>query len=403
MGSFENHLRKVVDGMQKADVELTDDLKKMVMASCDVRGILESWNVRPVLNGSQWNGYCPDHFLHDGHAQRLPKWSMHTINGDCICFTSGKASNFVYVAKRMYSLPTIEETVKKLTNGEALILPKPGFIDDQTVDQTEIDDAKRKENLARGVAMMKRIIMNGHISDKCIEYFANDGITKETLDFLGVCSIESGYLEGRAMIPFLDSNHEVCGYVAVNYMGEKWWVKKTYDKMRKIDSDVTEESIKKSYRKALYCPGFQSRNHLYGQYEVLEGGNNLDRLVVVEGERDAMKLLQEGIACVSIHGTLLKPEQRTMLKKMNPKELFLGFDMDLAGCVATEKAVNALIGEIESIDVMNFPDDKDPKKFCRSELLELIDNAINAGNSNYNHRMEIISNAKSRNKYVNDK
>lgn len=399
MGSFESHLRKVVDGMQNADVELTDDLKKMVMASCDVRGILESWNVRPVLNGSQWNGYCPDHFLHDGHAQHLPKWSMHANSGDCMCFTSGKASNFVYVAKRMYHLPTIEETIKKLTNGEALILPKPGFIYDQSVDQTAIDDAKRKEDLARGVAMMKRIIINGHVSDKCLEYFANDGITKETVDFLGVCSIESGYLEGRAMIPFLDSNHEVCGYVAVNYMGEDWWVKKTYDKIHRIDSEVTENTIRKSYRKTMYCPGFQSRNHMYGQYEVLEGGENLDRLVVVEGERDAMKLLQEGIDCVSIHGTYLKPEQRTMLKKMNPKELLLGFDMDLPGCVTTVKVVDVLIGEIENIDVLNFPDGKDPKKFCRSELLEIIDNAINAGNDNYNYRMEIISNAKSRNRH----
>lgn len=399
MGSFESHLRKIADGMQKADVELTEDLKKMVMASCDIRGILKSWNVRPVLNGNQWNGYCPDHFLHDGHAQHMPKWSMNTISGDCMCFTSSKASNFVYVAKRMYRLPTIEETVKKLTNGEALVLPKPGFIDDQTVDQTVINDEKRKEDLARSIAMMKKIIMNGHVSDKCLEYFANDGITKDTVNFLGVCSIESGYLEGRAMIPFLDSNHEVCGYVAVNYAGEDWWVKKTYDKMRRIDSKVTEESIRKGYRKTLYCPGFQSRHHMYGQYEVLEGGENLDRLVVVEGERDAMKLLQEGIACVSIHGTSLKLEQRTMLKKMNPKELLLGFDMDVAGCVATAKAVNALIGEIECIDVMNFPDGEDPKKFCRRELLEIIDNAINAGNSNYNYRMEIISNAKSRNRH----
>ena len=398
MGAFENHLRKACEDIVRQDVELTDELKRMVMSSCDVRGILESWNVRPMLvHGNQWKGYCPDHFLHDGHAQHLPKWFMNAENGDCMCFTSGKASNFIYVAKRMYRLPTVEETIRKLTNGEALVLPKPEFVVDPSVEEShEALDAKRQEELQKGIAMMKRLIANGHVSDKCLEYFANDGITKDTVDFLGICSIESGYLEGRAMIPFIDENHEVCGYIAVNYMGEEWWVKKTYDKMHKIDSKVTEESVRKGYRKTLYCPGFQSRNHMYGQYEVLNGGFNLDSLVVVEGERDAIKLLQEGIDCVSIHGTSLKPEQRVMLKKMNPKELYLGFDMDVPGCVATQKAVQALIGDMESIDVLNFPDGKDPKKFNGDEIRLLMDEALHAGNANYDYRVSIVENAKRR-------
>ena len=395
MGNFESHLKKACETAIHSDIELTDELKRMVMASCDVRGILESWNVHPVLvHGTQWKGYCPDHVLHDGHPQHLPKWFMSAENGDCMCFTSGKASNFVYVAKRMYCLKTVEETIAKLTNGEALVLPKPDFVvDSEAVDDRADVEKKRQEELQKGVAMMKRMMANGHVSDKCLEYFARDGITKDTVDFLGICSVESGYLEGRALIPFIDSSHEVCGYVAVNYMGEEWWVRKTYDKMHRIDSAVTEEAVRKGYRKTLYCPGFQSRHHMYGQYEVLNGARNLDSLVVVEGERDAIKLLQEGIDCVSIHGTSLKPEQRTMLKMMNPRELFLGFDMDVAGCVATGKAVKALFGEIENIDVLVFPDGKDPKKFGRDDLLRFMDEAVRAGNANYDYRMAIAANA----------
>lgn len=390
MASFEEHLKRAVSDI--SDIELTDEVKRTVMASCDVRGILESWGVQPILvHGKEWRGYCPDHVLHDGHPQHLPKWFMNAETGDCICFTSGKSSNFIYVAKRLYRLRTVEETIGKLMNGEALVLPKPEFIVDENAELgREKMEEKRIESLRKGIDMMKKLLSKGHLSDRCLEYFANDGITKDTLDFLGVCSMESGYFEGRAMIPFLDENHEICGYVAVNYMGEEWWVRKTYDKMHRLDSSVTEDSVRKGYRKTLYCPGFQSRNHLYGQYEVLNGGRGLDRLVVVEGERDAMKLLQEGIDCVSIHGTSLKPEQRTMLKTMNPRELLLGFDMDAAGCIATDKAVNALFGEIENIDVMNFPDGKDPKKFNREQLLAIIEDAMNAGNANYDYRMEIV-------------
>lgn len=372
------HYSKIKQKAQRPDIELTDSIKKMVMKSCNVRGILQSWNVHPVLRNNQWNGYCPDHFLHDGHAQHLPKWSMNAETGDCTCFTSDKkGSNFIHVARRMYRLDTLEQTIKVLTNGQKLILPPPDFVLNQEQENIHIkDEQSRLKELKKGVDMVEGLLKNGHISDECLQYFANDGITKDTLDFLGVCSMEHGYLQGRAIIPFLNEEHRICGYIAVNYMGKEWWVKKTYDKMHKIDSQVKIEDVEKGYRKTLYCTGFASRNHLYGQYEVLNGGKNLDKLVLVEGERDAMKLLQEGIDCVSIHGTHLKDEQKVMIKKMNPHKLFLGFDMDDAGNKAVEGAYQALYNEVQDIYVLNFPENKDPKKFNGNELNNIINESI---------------------------
>ena len=391
---FLEHMERAASRLsdsQHEDIEVTDDLKRMVMANCNVRGVLESWGVRPVLSGGQWNGYCPDHILHDGHPQHLPKWSMSAETGDCTCFTSAKHSNFIYIAKRMYGLDTVEETVMALTNSDRIVLPPPDFIiDSDTQSLSDQSEEKRISDLEKGCAMMKRIMARGHLSDKCLEYFANDGITKDTLDFLGVCSVETGFFEGRAMIPFIGKDREICGYVAVNYMGRDWWVKKAYDKARRLDDKVTIESVEKSYKKTMYCPGFRSRDHMYGLYEVLNGQTGLERLVVVEGERDAMKLLQEGIDCVSIHGTSLKAEQRRMLKKLNPKRLYLGFDMDKAGCVATGKAYDMLDGEVERMYVLNFPDGKDPKRFCGSELDSLIRNAEANSYSNFLER-EIIA------------
>ena len=237
--------------------------------------------------------------------------------------------------------------------------------------------------------MMKKILSRGEMNDECLAYFANDGIEKDTLDFLGVCSVSSGWLEGRAMIPFLDSSHEICGYVAVCYKGAEWWSKKQYDRMHKIDSSVTVESIAKGYRKTLYCPGFKSRGHLYGQYEVLNGGEGLDRLMIVEGERDAMKMLQEGIDCVSIHGTSLKQEQKTMLKMMNPREIYIGLDMDAAGCVAALKAQEALFSEVEQVHLVNFPGGRDPKKFSGPEMEGLLAQAKENFELNWQEREEI--------------
>ena len=104
------------------------------------------------------------------------------------------------------------------------------------------------------------------------------------------------------------------------------------------------------------------------------------QIVIVEGERDCLKLMQEGIPCVSIHGTSIKDEQLLKLKRSgvlsNLDEVYLGFDMDEAGNIATEKAFEVLSSEIDSnkIYVLNFPNSKetgekrDPKKFTGDQI-----------------------------------
>ena len=122
----------------------------------------------------------------------------------------------------------------------------------------------------------------------------------------------------------------------------------------------------------MYCPGFSSSKHLYGLYEKFDNPKQFDYLVLVEGERDCLKLMQEGINCVSVHGSSLKKEQILMIQKICPHKIFLGFDMDEAGNKAVEQANNVLKDKIDEIYVLNFPDGKDPKKFNRFELLEMM-------------------------------
>lgn len=376
------------------DIEVTEEVKRSVMASCDVRGILEKWGVQPTLSSNgQWSGYCPDHFIHDGHSQHQPKWTMNAENGDCYCFTSSRGSNLIYLARRIYQLSTNEEAIRWLTNGEALAAAPPEFIfDERTAEEDAEREQHRLEELSKGVETVRRLVSRRHLSDECLEYFANDGITKDTLDALGVCSVESGWLEGRAVIPFIDSEMELCGYVAVCYKGKEWWVKTQYDRLKKADPKTSIVSVAANYRKALYCSGFLSGSHLFGLYEGLfyDGTpRRLDRLVVVEGERDAMKLLQEGVECVSVHGTSIKDEQRTAIKAINPKTLYLGFDMDAAGCKAAVKEYDRLFTEMECVRCVNFPDGKDPKKFSSRELEEILADADRHTFENLAARQEI--------------
>lgn len=370
-----NHFEKIKDKIPEhnSDIELTEDLKRCVMSSIDVKGILESWNVSPVLRGSQWNGYCPDHFIHAGRTSHAPKWTMDADTGDCTCFTGNTSSNIVYIAKRLYNLKTIEEAINKLTNGGGIPYIPPEFImNERRKERTEENEKEREKKLNSCLRRINSILSKRHLSDECIKYFSEDGINLDTLEFLCVSSVENGYYEGRAIIPFVNEKRKVCGYVAVNYMGKEWMVRRNVDNWCKLNGKekIVEamDYFDKNYRKTMFCPGFKSRDHLYGYYEVINGDKNLESLVIVEGERDAIKLLQEGIDCVSIHGTTLKDEQKVLIKKINPQKLFLGFDMDKAGNQATIDAYNVLSCEVDKCFVLNFPDGKDPKKFNKKEL-----------------------------------
>jgi len=381
MKTFE-HFEKTKEKAEyiENDIELTDALKRSIMSSIDVASILESWNVQPVLRNNQWNGYCPDHFIHAGRISHAPKWTMNADTGDTTCFTGSFFSNIVYIAKRLYNLNNIKEAIDKLTNGGGVPYIPPDFIlEEKRKERNELDEKKQEEKRITCIKKINRILLNKHINVDCLNYFHKSGITDETLDFLCVSSVEDGYYAGRAIIPFVNENREISGYVAVNYMGKEWMIERNINKWCKLNGESKREEAKeyftKNYRKTLYCPGFKTRDHLYGYYEVLNGERNLDRLVVVEGERDAMKLLQEGINCVSIHGTILKEEQRILIKKINPEKLFLGFDMDDAGNKATQTAFEKLSGEIEQCYVLNFPENKDPKEFNKNELENILNYA----------------------------
>lgn len=373
------------------DIILTDDIKRAVMSKVDVKSILETWGVRPKYRNGQWNGYCPTHYIHDGHSQHAPKWSMNAETGDSTCFTSNKHENFIIIAKKIYRFKTIKETIDKLLGNTVLEIPSFGYVVEDAVakwqEEERLLEEKRLKTLSQRMnwlckkLQMRKTDKHHGLTDECIAYFEKDGITKETLDIFGITAetwLHPSIYSGRAIIPFIDydgKDYSLCGYIAVCYEEKQYQIKR----YAQIDSDNTGKDLSEriayyndAWKKVLYCPGFLSRNHLFGRYEALADMTVWNELMIVEGERDAIKMLQEGIPCVSIHGTVLKQEQISMIRKMNPKVTYLGFDMDKAGREACIKAYEQLSGEIGKIVILNFPDGKDPKKFNGKEIREII-------------------------------
>lgn len=339
-------------------------------------------SAKPCNNKGEYCGFCPDHEMYKGVPPSDPKWYINANTGLSYCQTESRGSNLIEIAKHILGLSTNQEAFEKLLDGkpvEIRFTPRT-----QTVpEEKELPD---QEKLKQVLSEVEPIFDKGKISDECIAYFERDKINYDTLLKFGIVSCDYGRYKDRALVPFLDKELNLVGFIAIDFLGKEEWAKRHAQYHLGIDSSRTFEEIYpfflKKYKKTLYAPGFLSRLHLYGFYENLSFLKTPpDYLVLVEGERDALKLIQEGIPCVSVHGTYIKDEQRLLLKSSgilpNLKELFLGFDMDKAGNTAVSSAFEIFSKEIDSdkIFVLNFPDGKDPKKFCREELLQIIENS----------------------------
>lgn len=128
---------------------------------------------------------------------------------------------------------------------------------------------------------------------------------------------------------------------------------------------------------------------LYGLYQAKESIKEEDGVVIMEGYFDVISAQMAGIKnCVASCGTSLTLDHVKLMSKYTPsKRIYMAFDLDKAGKMATNRNANIIkesfrvLGEIKQYDesyttlnnnkyvcelrVINLPDGKDPDEFIR--------------------------------------
>lgn len=372
---------KYRENHQPKDRPVSRKMLEALMQNIDFESTLLRLGIqaKPCNAKGEYVGFCPDHEMYRGTPPSDPKWYINSHSGLSYCQTESRGSNLIEIAKHLLGLKTNQEAFEKLLDGrpvEIKFTPR--------IRQEETKPVPAQDKLKSALAEVEPLFDKGFISNACQAYFERDGIHLDTLLKFGIVSCDYGRYKDRALVPFLGKELKLVGFIAIDLLGKEEWAKRHAFYHLGIDDSHPFEEIYpfflRKYKKTLYAPGFLSREHLYGFYENFSFLKNPpDYLVLVEGERDALKLMQEGIPCVSVHGTYIKDEQRLLLKTSgilpNLKELFLGFDMDAAGNAATKSAFEIFSKELDAdrIYVLNFPEGKDPKKFKRDELLKILE------------------------------
>ncbi len=133
---------------------------------------------------------------------------------------------------------------------------------------------------------------------------------------------------------------------------------------------------------------FNKRRNLYG-VDLLRRQRNIKSAVIVEGYMDVVSLHAHGVkAAVASLGTALTREQAVLIKRYT-ENVFLAYDGDEAGEIATHKALSILEGEGLAVRVIRFEAGMDPDDFIRKSGLQGFHKKVKAALSPDSYRLEI--------------
>jgi DNA primase len=135
---------------------------------------------------------------------------------------------------------------------------------------------------------------------------------------------------------------------------------------------------------------FSKRRLLYGLNWAKQGIRRADRVLLVEGYFDLIRLVLAGIdEVVAPLGTALTEAQASLLRKYT-KNVFLLYDSDAAGQKATFRAGDELLRNGVSVRVVTLPDGEDPDSFVASQGAEGLEREIAQSIDIFDRKIQIL-------------
>ncbi|HVX40177.1 MAG TPA: DNA primase [Gemmatimonadaceae bacterium] len=135
---------------------------------------------------------------------------------------------------------------------------------------------------------------------------------------------------------------------------------------------------------------FAKRQLLYGLNWAKQAIRKADRLVIVEGYFDAIRLMLAGInEAVAPLGTALTEQQAQLIQKYT-KNVFLLYDSDQAGLKATFRSGDVLLAHGISVRVITLPEGEDPDTYVAKAGAEGFERAAAASVDIFDRKIQIL-------------
>ena len=357
-------------------VMISNEEINTIRKNCNIVDVISSY-VPVTLKGKDYKCVCP---FHDDHS---PSMSISTSKQIYKCFSCGAAGN-VFTFVQNYENVSFIEAVKIVA--EKIGYQISGILKQETVlkyqkeyDLMELVNKYYENNInTRNGLQAKEYLHNRGLSDEDISKFRiglaldeattlknileKKGYTIKVLEDLGLVNVADGnaydVFRGRITFPLYDTEGHVIGYSARIYRGEQ--VAKYIN-------------TKETY---LYKKG----NYLYNYHLAKDEAKRSKKLIIVEGQMDAIRLYINGVKnVVALMGTALTKEQVELIKRLRCT-VILGLDGDEAGKTATLKNGEILVQNNIKVEVVRISLKKDPDEYVFTYgidgYIKMLDNPV---------------------------
>ncbi len=332
-------------------------------------------------------GRCPF------HEEKTPSFSVSQEKGVYHCFGCGKSGNVFTFVMDMDNV-SFFEAAKMLAEkaGIRIEFEDEPFDEDRNLIEKIVEINKKAayyfhDNLMgrdgeyareylrqRGVKddMLTKFGLGYSLRDKDALYkelsktFSNEDLSSSGL-FLNLPQNEMrDRFRGRLMFPILSESSRVSGFG-----GRKLYESEGYDEAKYVNSSET-----KIYNKSRILYGLN-----FAKNRIKETGY----AVLVEGYMDLISLFQNGFEnVVASSGTSLTPMQVKVLSRYT-QEVVVVYDSDIAGQNASMRAIELIIENNLTVNLVVLPAGEDPDTFIRKKGRDEFQRALDKRQSVINY------------------
>lgn len=320
--------------------------------------------------GMNFRANCPF------HNEKSPSFMVSPEKQIFHCFGCGKGGDLLTFVMEMEGLSFVE-TMRSLAPRAGVVLKK---VDSQiTSKRNRILDI-----LDLSASFFHKVLLESPEATRASSYLAKRGLDKKTvaewklgysfdswdrlLNFLrkkgydeneifmaGLVTRKekgSGFYDrfrGRIMFPITDINGNVLGFTA------------------RVSPEKEKTEVMGKYINSPQTLVYDKSKVLFGLDKARMEIKKKNLAVVVEGQMDVITAHQAGfINTVASSGTALTAEQVILLKRYSAN-IALGFDMDAAGIMASERGAREAMAAGMNISVISVPLGKDPDDCIKSD------------------------------------
>ena len=367
---------------------IPDEVVERVREEADIVEVIGEF-VKLKRVGNSYRGPCPFHHGTHDNFSVLPR-------GSFMCFVCGEKGNvFTFVQKHL-GLDFVA-AVK-------LVGEKAGIEVREVARQREGPDPREPlwEVNAAAAEFFGRQLWEQHAGETARDYLVHRTLSREDAERFAIGyaprdgSLLRDYLAG---LGFDEARQLAAGVLARRPEGEEvrarfrnrlmFPIYDLRDNVAGFGGRVLGEGEPK-YLNSGESEVFSKRRLLYGLNWAKQAVRRSDRLLIVEGYFDVIRLVLAGIdEVVAPLGTALTEAQASLIRKYT-KNVFLLYDSDVAGQKATFRAGDELLRNGVSVRVVTLPDGEDPDTFVTSSGAEGLERAIGQSIDVFDRKIQIL-------------